>query len=207
MSINSHLLTVVLASGNKGKLQELQQLLGDRVRVAPARDLGVELPEETGNTFADNASLKAESTFAQTGLISLADDSGLEVDALEGKPGVYSARYSGEGATDESNNAKLLEELAEVPEGLRSARFRSAIALKLDAGSVLVFEGSCEGEIGFEPRGSGGFGYDPLFVLPNGRTMAELDGETKNALSHRGEAMRKAVPVLKEHLDSKVGPS
>lgn len=199
--------TVVLASGNTGKLVELQQLLGDAVHVRAANDLGVVLPEETGTTFAQNAALKAEATFTQTGLVSLADDSGLEVDALDGRPGVYSARYSGEGASDEANNSRLLHELANVPDGLRSARFRSAIAIQIDADTVLVYEGACEGEIGFEPRGHGGFGYDPLFVLPNGRTMAELDAEAKNAISHRGEAMRKAVPVLMEYVQAKSGAS
>ena len=203
MQSSTHPLTVVLASGNKGKLLELQQLLGDSVRVVAAHELGVELPEETGFTFAENAALKARATFLQTGLIALADDSGLEVDALDGQPGVYSARYAGENATDSVNNEKLLHEIAHVPDGLRSARFRSAIAVQLDAESVLLFEGACEGEIGFEPRGSGGFGYDPLFVLPNGRTMAELDAADKNAISHRGEAMRQAIPVLMDHLANK----
>lgn len=194
---------VVLASNNKGKLIELQQLVGDSVTVKSASDLNVEMPEETGVTFAENAALKADASFEQTGYISLADDSGLEVDALEGRPGVYSARYSGENATDDENNTKLLNELADVPEDLRSARFRSAIAVRIDAETLLVFEGACEGRIGHEPRGTGGFGYDPLFTFPNGRTMAELSADEKNAISHRGEAMRQAVPVLLEHLNRK----
>ena len=200
MPTNTHPPTVVLASGNKGKLVELQQLLGERVHVVSAQELGVELPEETGFTFADNAGLKARATFQQTGLIALADDSGLEVDALDGQPGVFSARYAGENATDAANNEKLLRELKAVPDGLRSARFRSAIAVQLDTDSVLIFEGVCEGEIGFAPRGHSGFGYDPLFVLQNGLTMAELEAEDKNAISHRGEAMRQAIPVLMDHL-------
>lgn len=196
--------TVVLASNNKGKLLELQQLVGDAVNVVSAADLNVEMPEETGVTFAENATLKADAAFEQTGFISLADDSGLEVDALEGRPGVYSARFAGVDATDDENNEKLLNELASVPEHLRTARFRSAIAIRIDEETSLVFEGSCEGQIGFEPRGTGGFGYDPLFVHPNGHTMAELPADEKNAVSHRGEAMRKAIPVLLEHLTTKV---
>ena len=196
--------TVVLASNNKGKLLELQQLVGDTVNVVSAADLNIEMPEETGVTFAENAALKADAAFEQTGFISLADDSGLEVDALEGRPGVYSARFAGVDASDDENNEKLLNELASVPEHLRTARFRSAIAIRIDEETSLVFEGSCEGQIGFEPRGTGGFGYDPLFVHPNGHTMAELPADEKNAVSHRGEAMRKAIPVLLEHLTTKV---
>ena len=199
--------TVVLASANRGKLEELQQLLGDTVNVVSAIDLNVTMPEETGSTFEENATLKANAAFEQTGHVALADDSGLEVDALDGRPGVYSARFAGDSASDQENNEKLLAELAEVPEGLRSARFRSAIAIRIDPNTLLVFEGSCEGAVGFEPQGTGGFGYDPLFCFPNGRTMAELDPEEKNAVSHRGEAMRKAVPVLLERLNASAGTS
>lgn len=194
---------VVLASANKGKLKELQEILGDSVRVVSAADLGVEMPEETENTFAGNAALKSIASFKQTGHISLADDSGLEVDALDGRPGVYSARYSGENATDEQNNQKLLQELTEVPDGLRSARFRSAISISVDSGEPLIFEGAVEGSIGFEERGTNGFGYDPLFRLPNGRSFGELSPEEKNPISHRGVAMKKAIPVLLKHIDGK----
>lgn len=197
--------TVVLASANKGKLKELQELLGDAVKVVSAADMGVTLPEETEVTFSGNASLKSRSAFAQTGHISLADDSGLEVDALDGRPGVYSARFAGENASDHVNNFKLLQEMVDVPEGLRTARFRSAIAINLDAGDPLIFEGTCEGTIGFEEIGTNGFGYDPLFRLPNGRSFADLTSEEKNALSHRGAAMRKAIPVLLDHLNGKDG--
>lgn len=197
--------TVVLASANKGKLAELQQLLGDSVQVVSANEMGITMPEESGVTFAENAILKADAAYEQLSHISLADDSGLEVDALDGRPGVYSARYSGENATDAENNEKLLAELEQVPEGIRSARFRSAIAIRIDADTLLLFEGTCEGAVGFEPRGSGGFGYDPLFYLPNGRTMAELEPDEKNAISHRGEAMRMAVPVLLQHLNERAG--
>lgn len=199
--------TVVLASANRGKLEELQQLLGDSVKVVSAIELNITMPEETGTTFEENATLKANAAFEQTGYVALADDSGLEVDALDGRPGVYSARFAGEAASDEENNQKLLAELADVPEGLRSARFRSAIAIRLDPDTLMVFEGSCEGAVGFELRGTGGFGYDPLFYFPNGRTMAELEPDEKNAVSHRGEAMRKAVPVLLERINASAGAS
>lgn len=196
---------VVLASANKGKLKELQELLGDSVRVVSAADMGVALPEETENTFAGNAGLKSRSVYEQTRHISLADDSGLEVDALDGRPGVYSARFAGQDASDAENNEKLLQEMTDVPERLRSARFRSAIALSLDAGEPLIFEGTCEGMIGFEEVGTDGFGYDPLFCLPNGRSFAELTSDVKNGISHRGVAMRKAIPVLLDHIHGKEG--
>lgn len=197
---------VVLASSNKGKLKELQQLLGDAVLVVSAAEMGVEMPEETEDTFAGNAALKSTAAFAQTGHISLADDSGLEVDALHGAPGVYSARYAGEDATDEQNNAKLLEAMKSVPNDQRSARFRSAIAISVDNSDPMIFEGSCEGSIGTEAIGTNGFGYDPLFRLPDGQPFAMLTSEEKNAVSHRGAAMRLAIPVLLDHL-SKGGPS
>ena len=197
--------TVVLASANKGKLRELQQILGDNVKVVSAADMAITMPEETSNTFAGNAALKSIAAFEQTGHITIADDSGLEVDALDGRPGVYSARFAGEDATDSENNKKLLRELTDVPDGLRSARFRSAIAISVDNGEPLIFEGAVEGTIGFEEIGSNGFGYDPLFRLPNGRSFAEMTSEEKNPISHRGVAMKKAMPVLLEYISQKEG--
>lgn len=194
---------VVLASANKGKLRELQELMGRTVNVVLAPDLRVEMPEETAQTFSGNAAIKAKAVYEQTGHVSVADDSGLEVDALDGKPGVYSARYAGENASDNENNEKLLKELENVPEGLRTARFRCAIAIALDEGEPLVFEGSIEGSVGFEAAGTNGFGYDPLFRLPNGNSFGELTSEEKNPISHRGVAMRKAIPVLLDHLRQK----
>lgn len=194
---------VVLASSNKGKLKELQEILGDSVKVVSASDMGVTMPEETETTFAGNAALKSQASFQQTGYISLADDSGLEVDALNGQPGVYSARFAGDEATDEQNNQKLLRAMSDIPEGLRSARFRSAISISMDAGEPLIFEGAVEGTIGFEEAGSNGFGYDPLFRLPNGRSFGELTSDEKNPISHRGVAMKKAIPVLLEHVHGK----
>lgn len=189
-------ITVVLASGNPGKLEELRSLLGPSVSVRRAAELGVELPEETGATFEENAVLKARSVAEQTGMIAVADDSGLEVDALDGAPGVYSARYSGPNATDEQNNKKLLRALSGVDPEHRSARFRSAIAIAFGPGDIVTTTGSCEGRVITEERGSGGFGYDPLFELPSGKTMAELAPDEKNAVSHRGHAMRAAIDVI-----------
>ena len=199
--------TVVLASANKGKLTELQELLGDAVQVVSAADMGVIMPEETALTFAGNASIKARSAYEQTGHISLADDSGLEVDALDGRPGVHSARFAGEHATDADNNARLLRELTDVPDHLRTARFRSAIAIALNADDPLIFEGSVEGTIGFEEAGTHGFGYDPLFRLPNGRSFAEMTSREKNPISHRGLAMKKAIPVLLDFLNGEEHPN
>lgn len=192
--------TIVLASGNSGKLAELRSLLGPLVSVQSAPDLGIELPEETGTTFEENAILKARAVAEATGLMAIADDSGLEVDALDGAPGVYSARYSAVDATDERNNAKLLEALRDVPDEHRTARFRSVIAIAFSPVEILTTSGSCEGLIIREGRGDGGFGYDPLFLLPEGRTMAELGPEEKNAVSHRGHAMRDAIEILRQRL-------
>ncbi len=192
--------TIVLASGNRGKLEELRALLGPSVTVASAIELGAEMPEETGTTFAENAILKAEAIARQTGHMAIADDSGLEVDALDGAPGVYSARYSGDGATDERNTQKLLRELQGVPSSQRSARFRSVIAIAFSPHDIVTTAGSCEGRIAETPKGRNGFGYDPVFELPDGRTMAELMPDEKNAISHRGHAMRDAVDVIKERL-------
>jgi XTP/dITP diphosphohydrolase len=192
--------TIVLASGNSGKLAELRSLLGPSVNVQSASELGIVLPEETGTTFEENAILKARAVAEATGSMAIADDSGLEVDALDGAPGVYSARYSGVDATDERNNAKLLEALDEVPDELRTARFRSVIAIAFSPVEIVTTSGSCEGQIIREGRGDGGFGYDPLFLLPEGRTMAELGPEEKNAVSHRGHAMRDAIEILRQRL-------
>ncbi|ACZ38732.1 RdgB/HAM1 family non-canonical purine NTP pyrophosphatase [Sphaerobacter thermophilus] len=189
--------TVVLASNNPGKVDELRRLLPEWVRILTASDAGVTLPEETGTTFAANALLKARAAVQQTGHIALADDSGLEVDALGGEPGVRSARYAGEPTDDAANNALLLERLRAVPSAERTARFRSAVAIVTPEGREHVAEGTVEGVILEQPRGSGGFGYDPLFQ-PAGsdRTMAELATDEKNRISHRGRAFRAAAAWL-----------
>ena len=185
---------VVLASGNPGKLRELAELLAPSgLEVLPQSAFGIETPPETGATFRDNALLKARHAAGLAALPALADDSGIEVDALHGRPGVYSARYAGEGASDEANLRKLLAELEGVPEGARGARYQCVIALarRSDDPDPLITTGTWEGRITTAPRGSGGFGYDPVF-LPQGstRTAAELDPAEKNAVSHRGQALR-----------------
>ncbi len=190
---------VVLASGNRGKLREIQALLAShRVRVLPQSAFAVAEIEETAPTFVENALLKARNAARFTGLPALADDSGLEVEALGGAPGVYSARYAGPGASDAANNAKLLEALADFGEEERRARFRCVLVFVRHAldPSPIIAEGSWEGVIAKEPRGEGGFGYDPVFYLPElGRTAAELAPQEKNALSHRGQALRKLLAL------------
>jgi len=185
--------TIVVGSRNRGKLREIQAVLG---RLAAGfRSLadcpGVELPEETGTSFAENARLKALGLARQTGTWVLADDSGLCVDALEGRPGVRSARYAGPAATDAQNVAKLLEELRDVREGERGAAFVCALALASPDAVLLEAEGTCRGCIVREPRGQSGFGYDPVFFFPDfGATFAEVGPERKNRVSHRGHALR-----------------
>lgn len=186
---------VIVATGNLGKLDEIRSALGfPGWEFVTAADLGAEAleVEETGDTFIVNARLKAHAYHEAFGIAALADDSGLEVDALGGEPGVYSSRYAGPDATDADNNLKLLESLVGVQDDARTARFRSTMVFVDESGTEVVAEGTCEGSIGFELRGAGGFGYDPLF-LPEatpGRTMAELDRVGKNAISHRGAALR-----------------
>ena len=186
---------LLIATSNPGKVLELSALLeGLDRRVLGLRDLPQAPPpvEETGTTFADNARLKAVYYRDQTGLIALADDSGLEVDALDGRPGVYSARYGGEGLSSAGQIALLLDELKEVPEERRTARFVCCLAIA-GPGWTRLFEGRCEGLIARAPRGEGGFGYDPIFFDPElGCTFAELTGAEKAARSHRGKALRQA---------------
>lgn len=186
---------VIVATGNRGKLEEIRSALDlPGWEFVTASDLGSSTLdiEETGDTFEENARLKAQAYKKAFGLPALADDSGLEVDALGGEPGVRSSRYAGPDATDAENNVKLMAALEGVPEGQRGARFRTVIVYVDAGGAEIVVDGTCEGSIGFEPHGSGGFGYDPLF-LPSeapGRTMADLTMAEKNAISHRGAALR-----------------
>ncbi|MBL8056505.1 MAG: RdgB/HAM1 family non-canonical purine NTP pyrophosphatase [Anaerolineales bacterium] len=193
---------LLIATNNPGKVRELQELLAELpVPLVRPYDLGITTEvAETGATYAENARLKAEALAAASGLIALGDDSGLEVDALGGAPGLHSARYAGPGATDADRRAKLIQALREAP-APRAARFRCVIAVAVPAASaapaVHLFEGTCEGEILLEERGQNGFGYDPLFWLPDqGRTMAELPNPLKNRLSHRGRAVQAALPWL-----------
>ena len=192
---------LVIASGNKGKLRELSALLEPLdFEVHTQAEFNVSEVAETGTTFVENAIIKARHAAECTGLPAVADDSGIEVDALDGAPGVYSARFSAPDATDEKNNALLVEKLRDVPEHLRSARYRAVIVYMRHAKdpSPIVCEGSWEGQIILEPRGSGGFGYDPYFYLADQScTSAELSAENKNALSHRGQALTELVQKLR----------
>ena len=194
---------MVLATRNKGKIAELSALLADFGMEVRGLDDYPQIGEieETGTTFEANARLKAEAVATATGLLAVADDSGLEVDALDGAPGVYSARYSGENATDAANNAKLLDALKGVPEAERTARFRCVMLACTPGGEVLSASGAWEGRIATAPKGEGGFGYDPLFVdIASGRHSAELSREEKNERSHRGKALRKLLDGLGEFL-------
>jgi len=181
----------VLATANEGKRRELEQLLGDEWELITQGTLGVESVEETGVTFLENALLKARYAAAATGLPAIADDSGLEVDCLGGAPGVWSARYAGEQADDAANNEKLLAALQDKPAEQRGARFRCVMVFvrSADDPEPVVADCSWEGRIGAAPRGTGGFGYDPLFIDPaSGRHSAQLTPAEKNARSHRGQA-------------------
>lgn len=191
---------VVLASDNQGKIREINSLLRNTpLEVVGQGSLGVEPIEETGTTFIDNALLKARNAARQTGLAAIADDSGLEVDALGGRPGVYSARFAGPQATDTANVEKLLAALDGIPPDERSARFRCAMVYvtHADDADPLICEGAWEGNIITEPRGDNGFGYDPIFWIEGEKaTAAELAPERKNILSHRGQALRMLVAQL-----------
>ncbi len=192
--------TLVLASGNAGKLKELQAMLGDLpLQIVAQGELGVSDVPETGLTFVENALIKARHASAVTGLPALADDSGLIVDALDGAPGLYSARYAGSPTNDAANNAKLLDALREVPADRRTARFYAVIVLLRHANDPqpLICEGSWEGGILDEMRGSNGFGYNPVFLDPtHGLTAAEMEPAQKNAISHRALALQ----LLKQKL-------
>ncbi len=185
---------IVLASNNAGKVREIGQLLASQqIEIIPQREFAVEDIEETGLTFVENAILKARHAAEQSGLPAIADDSGIEVDALKGAPGIYSARYAGEGADDQANNDKLLQELEGLPDEQRSARFQCLLVYMRHAAdpTPLICQGTWEGRILTAPQGDNGFGYDPLFWVPTeGCSSAELDPEVKNRLSHRGQALR-----------------
>ncbi len=192
---------IVLASNNAGKLREFNQLLQDLdCEVVPQASLGVPEAEETGLSFVENALLKARNAAAHTGLPALADDSGLEVDALRGAPGIYSARYAGAGASDQANVDKLLAALEDVPEAQRTARFQCLIVYLRHAEdpTPILCQGTWEGRILRSPRGDQGFGYDPVFYVPQQDcASAQLPPAIKNRLSHRGQALRRLVEVLR----------
>jgi XTP/dITP diphosphohydrolase len=191
---------IVLASNNQGKVREIGQMLSDSdIQVLPQSDFHITEVEETGLTFVENAILKARNAAAQSGLPAVADDSGLEVDALNGAPGIYSARFAGSGASDRDNLKKMLIELKGIPTGERSARFQCLMVYLRHAGdpTPLICQGTWEGMITTEPRGENGFGYDPVFYIPqHDCTAAELSAEVKNRLSHRGQALLCLVTAL-----------
>jgi XTP/dITP diphosphohydrolase len=195
----------LVATQNPGKLREYQDLLADLpVEWFSLQDLGLEDLEvpETGATFTENARIKASAYAEASGVLTLADDSGLEVDALGGAPGVYSSRYAGPGASDTDRYRKLLAELGDTPDEARTARFRCVVAIAAPGGDVRTAEGACEGRIGDAPRGENGFGYDPVFIVEGrDQTMAELTADEKNILSHRGRALEAIRPILAEILE------
>lgn len=190
---------VVLASSNKGKLKELQNILTAKdINLIPQSEFKVNDADETGLSFVENAIIKARHACEATGLPSIADDSGIEVDALNGRPGIYSARFSGKSGVeaDPANNVKLLDELSEIPEPKRTARFQCVIVNLRHAQDPmpLICQGTWEGRILFEEQGKNGFGYDPLFYVPTHQcTSAELPAEVKNAISHRGQALQRLL--------------
>lgn len=192
---------VVLASSNAGKLREMSALLAPLgVELVNQRTLGIHSVEETGTTFIENALLKARHAAREAGLPAISDDSGIEVDALEGRPGVYSARFAGENASDEDNLRKLLREMHDVPAEFRQARYHCVIVFVRDANDrdPIVAHGTWEGHIGTEPRGSGGFGYDPIFIPADTHsTAAQLTPDQKNDVSHRAQALRALVAELR----------
>ncbi len=194
------MIELVVATGNKGKLKEINQVLSPLgFAVKGQAEFNISSADETGLTFVENAILKARHTALQTGRPALADDSGLEVDALAGQPGIYSARYAGEDGNDAANNQKLLEALKDTPEAQRTARFQCVMVyLRHPEDPVpLICQGTWAGRIGFEPAGDNGFGYDPLFFVPEQNCMAaQLAPEEKNRLSHRGQALKQLVTAL-----------
>ncbi len=196
---------LVIATRNVGKIREMADFLKPVVpRILSLRDFP-EIHEivEDGRTFAENAVKKARTVARRTGRWALADDSGLAVDALQGRPGIFSSRYAGEGASDTEKIQKLLQEMASIPEGQRQARFICVMALSSPGGETQVAEGECAGRITLEPRGQEGFGYDPVFIVSEfDRTMAELSLEVKNRISHRAKALEKIRRVLAERIPS-----
>ncbi len=193
---------IVLATGNAGKLREMRAILaGHDLEIVAQSAFGIVPPVEDGDSFAANALIKARHAAAIAGLPAIADDSGLEVDALGGRPGLHTARYAGPEADERANNDKLLAELADVPLPARGARYRCAMAFVRHAGDCepIVAEASWSGSIGFERRGTGGFGYDPLFIVAGGgRTAAEMPEAEKNRVSHRGQALTELAAAMRE---------
>ncbi|MFC1773370.1 XTP/dITP diphosphatase [Pseudomonadota bacterium] len=192
---------IVLASNNAGKVREFNQLLtGSDVEVLPQSEFDVIEAEETGLTFVENAILKARNAAEHTGLPAIADDSGLEVDALDGAPGIYSARFAGIGASDQQNLEKLLADINDVPDAQRTARFQCLMVYMRHAKDPTpqIFQGTWEGRILHAPQGDNGFGYDPVFFVPTHNcSSAELEPDIKNSLSHRGQALQQLIEALR----------
>ena len=193
---------LAIATNNAHKLEEIRAILGDSFdQLLSLEDLGIDVEvEETGATLEENALIKARAILSLANIPTLADDTGLMVDALDGAPGVYSARYAGEHGNDEKNNELLLKNLSDIPMDKRTARFVSTVCCCFPDGRHMTVRGECEGKIAFEPAGEGGFGYDPLF-LPDefpGKTMAQLTAEEKDSISHRGKALRLLAKKLEE---------
>ncbi len=199
---------ICAATGNAGKLKELRRILEAQGHtVKSQKELGITLePDETGTTFEENALIKAKAICEASGLPTVADDSGLEVDALNGEPGVYTARYCGRHGDDEANNDKLLANLEGLPKEKRSAKFVSAVCLYLPDGRSLTTRGECPGWIGFERRGTNGFGYDPIFNVEqyDDRSYAQLTTREKDAISHRGKALARLEEKLEGFLQDKL---
>jgi len=197
---------LVLATGNLGKVKELSDMLSSlNIEVVPQSEFNVPEVAETGTTFVENAIIKARHAAKITGLPVIADDSGLEVDALNGAPGIYSARFAGTDASDKDNLLKLLSELKDVPEEKRTARFWCVLVLMrhADDPTPLICQGFWEGKITTEPSGENGFGYDPVFYVPEkNTTSAQLDKATKNTLSHRGKALKQLLALLQNKLQA-----
>lgn len=192
---------LLLATNNPGKVREFRRLLADSpFEVVTPAEAGIAIDvEETGSTYAENALLKARAFAEAGGCLALADDSGIEVDALDGAPGMYSARFGGPGLDDRERTALLLEKLAAVPDERRGARYRAIVAVAWPGGEAHTFEGVQEGTIGHAPRGERGFGYDPVFITRDGRVQAEISDDEKDVISHRGQAVRAALAWLMEY--------
>ena len=194
---------IIFATGNEGKMREIRMILEDLgVPVLSMKEAGISADiEENGKSFAENAAIKAKAIMEMTGEIVMADDSGLEIDYLDGAPGIYSARFMGEDTSYDIKNKALIDKLAGVPDEKRTARFVCAIACALPDGQILESRGTMEGIIGYEIKGENGFGYDPIFYLPEfGCTSAEISPEKKNELSHRGKALRAMKEKLEKYL-------
>lgn len=193
----------ILATNNQDKVAEMKKILKPlNIEALSADEVGADLGEveETGETFEENAKIKALSALKITGMPSIADDSGLVVDSLNGEPGVYSARYSGKGATYSSNIDKLLFKMKDIPDKKRTAKFVCAVCCLFPNGEEIMVKGECRGKIGFDRVGIGGFGYDPVFVVDSGKTFAELNMEEKSKISHRGKALKLFVNRLNEKM-------